>query len=326
MRHDPGHASPPRRIRLGLRHCRLYAALVSLDRLYDHLDPETRNWRNMKTPPSFVALSFAGIAALAAACSSGASSSTITSGSVGHFEVGAKYVALGSSYAAGPGIPTQSGGVCTRSSHNYPNMVAAKLKLSLVDVSCSGATTANVLTTSQSTNPPQIDAVTSDTSLVTFTVGGNDIGYTAAAFSCGMRGAACTSDPAQLASSLATLKTSLTTMVSTIRSKAASAKIVLVTYPRLVPPTACTALNFSQEGNQVVGSMGQGLEQVFVEVAKTTHVLLADPYVIGQTHGPCAPPDARWIAGQMVTVGFPYHPTPLGHEEMAALTERALQG
>ena len=250
----------------------------------------------------------------------------MTSTTVAHFEVGAKYVALGSSYAAGPGIPTQSGGVCTRSSHNYPDLVAAKLKLSLVDVSCSGATTANVLTTSQGTNPPQIDAVTSDTSLVTFTVGGNDIGYTATAFSCGMGGAACTSDPAQLASSLATLKTSLTTMVSTIRSKAPSAKIVLVTYPRLVPPTSCPALNYTQEGDQVVGSMGQGLEQVFVEVAKTTHVLLADPYVIGQTHGPCAPPDASWIAGQTVTVGFPYHPTPLGHEEMAALTERALQG
>jgi hypothetical protein len=139
-------------------------------------------------------------------------------------------------------------------------------------------------------------------------------------------GGACRSHPARLASSLATLKTSLTTMVSAIRSKAPSAKIVLVTYPRLVPPTACPALNFSQEGDQVVGSMGQGLEQVFVEVAKTTHVLLADPYVIGQTHGPCASPGASWIAGHTVTVGFPYHPTPLGHEEMAALTERALQG
>jgi lysophospholipase L1-like esterase len=168
--------------------------------------------------------------------------------------------------------------------------------------------------------------VTSDTSLVTFTLGGNDIGYTATAFSCGMRTAACTSDPAQVASSLAALKTSLTTMVSTIRSKAPSATIVLVTYPRLVPPTACPALNYTQEGDHVVGSMGQGLEQVFVEVAKTSHVLLADPYVIGQAHGPCALPDASWIAGQTVTVGFPYHPTPLGHEEMAALTERALQG
>ena len=123
----------------------------------------------------------------------------MTTTTFAHFAVGAKYVALGSSYAAGPGIPTQSGGICTRSSHNYPSLVAAKLQLSLVDVSCSGATTANVLTTSLGPNPPQIDAVTSDASLVTFTVGGNDIGYTATAFSCGIGEAACAPHPARLA-------------------------------------------------------------------------------------------------------------------------------
>jgi hypothetical protein len=100
----------------------------------------------------------------------------------------------------------------------------------------------------------------------------------------------------------------------------------MVTYPRLVPPTACPALHFTQEGEQLVASMGQGLEQVFGEVAKAAHVLLAGPYAIGQTHGPCAPPDTSWIAGHTVTVGYPYHPTPLGQEEMAALTERALHG
>jgi lysophospholipase L1-like esterase len=204
--------------------------------------------------------------------------------------------------------------------------VAAELGLTLVDATCSGATTANVLTTPQGADPPQIDAVTDDTSLVTVTVGGNDIGYTAMAFSCGAQSAACTSDPTRLASSLATLATSLTTVVSAIRSRAPSAEVVLVTYPRLVPPTTCAALHFTPEGDQVVASMGQGLEQVFVAVARSTHVLLADPYVLGGTHGPCAPPGTRWIAGHAVTVGFPYHPTPLGHEEMAALTERALHG
>ena len=124
----------------------------------------------MKTPRLFVVLPLVGIAALAAACSSGASSSTVTSTTAAQFKVESKYVALGSSYAAGPGVPTQSGGACARSSGNYPSLVAAKLHLALVDVSCSGATTANVLTLSQGTNAPQLDAVTSDTSLVTFKV------------------------------------------------------------------------------------------------------------------------------------------------------------
>jgi len=271
-----------------------------------------------------------GLAVVVAACSSGTPTSsgspTKTTTSSAPPAAGARYVALGSSYAAGIGIPTQSDGACARSSHNYASLVAAELHLSLVDVTCSGATTANVLTTAQGKNPPQIDAVTTGTSLVTFTVGGNDIGYTAMALACGARSAACTTDPAQVAASLATLTTSLTTMISTIRARAPTARIVMVTYPRLVPPVTCPALDFTSEGDQIVGAMGRGLEQVFVTVARATHVLVADPYALGAAHGPCAPAAVRWIAGHTVSVGFPYHPTPLGHQEMAALTERALQG
>ena len=280
----------------------------------------------MRTPCSVVVGSLIGFAALAAACSSGSSGTTTPSSLANQLPAGANYVALGSSYAAGPGIPTQSGGTCTRSSHNYPNLVATELRLKLVDATCSGATTANVLTTPQGANPPQIDAVTDNTSLVTFTVGGNDIGYTAMAFSCGAQSPACMSDPTQLASSLSTLTTSLTTMISAIRTRAPTAKIVMVTYPRLVPSTTCAALNFTSEGDSIVASMGQGLEQVFVDVARSAHVLLADPFVLGSADGPCAPASERWIAGHTVTVGFPYHPTPLGHQEMAALTEQALHG
>ena len=191
-------------------------------------------------------------------------------------------------------------------------------------MSCSGATTANVLTTDQEGSPPQIDAVTSDTALVTITVGGNDIGYVATAFACGAQSSACAVDQAQLTSALATLRNSLATIIGTIRATAPSAKIVLVTYPRLVPPTSCPALNYTAVGNQIVGSMGEDLEQIFLDVARSRRVLLADPYAIGTAHGPCAPGAERWIAGHTVTVGFPYHPTPQGHIEMATLVEQSL--
>lgn len=48
--------------------------------------------------------------------------------------------------------------------------------LNLVDVSCGGATTAHILG-AWSELAPQIDAVTSDTKLVTVTIGGNDLNY-----------------------------------------------------------------------------------------------------------------------------------------------------
>jgi lysophospholipase L1-like esterase len=91
-----------------------------------------------------------------------------------------RYVALGSSMAAGPGIrpraasaPWSSG----RSARNYPHLLAERLSLELVDVTFSGATTDHVLSDRQRGAPPQIAALDGSESLVTVTIGGNDVGY-----------------------------------------------------------------------------------------------------------------------------------------------------
>jgi lysophospholipase L1-like esterase len=236
-------------------------------------------------------------------------------------------VALGSSYAAGFGIqPQQTGaGACGRSQLDYPHLVATKLHLQLDDVSCGGAVTANALNTPQGSAPPQIDAVTSRTRLVTMTIGGNDVNYIGTAIACG-HNSACTAaaNPAQIDAAFQALPHSLTELIQAIRAKAPSATIVLVTYPRLVPPTACPALHYTPAATRLVGSMGQRLEQVFVTVAKADHVRLADPYLMGATHGPCATGTNKWIAGLIATNGFEYHPTVAGHQEMAHLVEQAL--
>ena len=89
-----------------------------------------------------------------------------------------KYVALGSSYAAGPGGLDSNGNRCLRTMDNYPHQVAQAMNMSLVDATCSGATTENILDRPQRfVKQPQIDAVTPGTALVTITTGGNDIGY-----------------------------------------------------------------------------------------------------------------------------------------------------
>ena len=103
------------------------------------------------------------------------------------------YVALGDSYTSRARIPTQSSaaGGCDRSNHNYPSDVAADtaLGLSLTDVSCSGATTANILNTTEDVspgpdNPPQLNAVTSATQVVSLQVGGDDLGFTSIIENC----------------------------------------------------------------------------------------------------------------------------------------------
>jgi lysophospholipase L1-like esterase len=93
---------------------------------------------------------------------------------------GSRYVAMGSSFAAGPGIaprasasPRRAG----RSSGNYAHLVARALGLDLRDVTYSGATTSDILRPSAAGQPAQLEAVTPDAHLVTITAGGNDVGF-----------------------------------------------------------------------------------------------------------------------------------------------------
>jgi hypothetical protein len=93
---------------------------------------------------------------------------------------GSHYVAIGSSYAAGPGIPKRAPGsprLAGRSTGNYAHHVAGALSLDLEDVTYSGATTADLLARSAKGQAAQLDAVTPTTRRVTITAGGNDVGF-----------------------------------------------------------------------------------------------------------------------------------------------------
>ena len=125
-------------------------------------------------------------AALSACSSSGVEPSDSSSSSVGPRVASpagspgrfSRYVALGDSYSAGPLIPTTDlAGGCARSDHNYPSLVAKGLGVrTLVDVTCSGATTADVThvqrTFGDARIPPQGRMLTPDTDLVTIGIGG----------------------------------------------------------------------------------------------------------------------------------------------------------
>src|SRR5690348_11840806 len=91
----------------------------------------------------------------------------------------ADYVAMGSSYAAAPGVGERAPGSpvqCERSDSDYAHLLAARRHLSLNDQSCSGATTDSILASWRGL-PAQIDAIGPATRLVTITVGGNDVDF-----------------------------------------------------------------------------------------------------------------------------------------------------
>ncbi|MBL7489957.1 SGNH/GDSL hydrolase family protein [Frankia sp. AgB1.9] len=90
--------------------------------------------------------------------------------------------ALGSSYAAGPGIEPVEDAAAMRSARNYAHLCAEQLGARLVDLTVSGATTETILRSPQTTMrgarfAPQIDGLPADADLVTVTAGGNDLRF-----------------------------------------------------------------------------------------------------------------------------------------------------
>lgn len=271
------------------------------------------------------------ITAISALCCSLLTTTALSQNAPAALTPSAKYVALGSSFAAGPGVPAQLGS-CGRSDHNYANLVATALSLSLTDVSCNGATTDNILNTPQGESPLQIDAVSADTALVTVTIGGNDISFTSSTFACAAKGASerCTAnlDQAMINQAINQLPAKLGATLDAIKAKAPQATVVLVTYPRVFPVDAvsCGELELSADDTAYLAAMGQKLEDAFVSVTASRQVLIADSYVLADGHGPCETDiSARWINGNKIAdTGIRYHPTAEGHMEMARLVLAAL--
>ena len=195
-----------------------------------------------------------------------------------------RYVALGSSMAAGPGIRPAAKGApfrAARSARNYPHMVAAQLGHDLVDVTYSGATTANVLTDSQHGAPPQIDALDGSEDLVTVTIGGNDVGYVPMLMVAGLPritrsvpllGALLREqlNPAARDRALLEVAESLNEVGRTVRQRAPQARVLFVDYLTLLPPAGTPAPPLSDVDVALGRRVADTLERLTGEAAAET--------------------------------------------------------
>ena len=195
-----------------------------------------------------------------------------------------RYVALGSSMAAGPGIGPRADGApwpAGRSARNYPHLVAARLGLDLVDVTYSGATTANVLRERQCGAPPQISALNGSEELVTVTIGGNDVGYVPMLFAAGMPrparrlplfGAVLRAklDPRARQEALTEVAASLEEVGRTLRRRAPHARVLFVDYLTLLPPSGTSAPPLSDSDVAAGRHVAETLERLTAEAAAAT--------------------------------------------------------
>ena len=141
------------------------------------------------------------------------------------------YVALGDSYSSGVGAGnyTSSSGSCDRSTNAYSQLwTNANAPASYTSVACSGATTADVLS-------GQIASVTSSTTLVSITIGGNDVGFSSVMETCVLDSTSSCVSAVNTAESEAEsqLPAKLDAVYAAIKAHAPNARVVVLDYPEL---------------------------------------------------------------------------------------------
>jgi lysophospholipase L1-like esterase len=146
---------------------------------------------------------------------------------------GAGYVALGDSYSSGVGTGSYTlDSACKRSVYAYPYLYAQLHPgTSLAFVACSGAKTSDVLTT-------QLPAVTDTATLVTMTIGGNDIGFANLIYQCTLSDCSAALDATQ-ANLEAALGTSLDNVYAAVKSRAPFATVIVLGYPQVFSSSGC---------------------------------------------------------------------------------------
>lgn len=239
-------------------------------------------------------------------------------------ETNGQYVALGSSFAAGIGLGPRAPGsplVCVRTASGYPNLLARMLGLKLVDRSCSGSTTAHVLRKGRFFLTPQLDAVGPETVLVTITSGGNDVGYigdlTFAAGAAGQLGKLFWKGPQPVEQrDFAQVTENLVGVVEVIKIRAPKAKVVLVSYPTVLPASGtCDTLGITDEMANTTRQVAGKLEAATLAAAEQSGATYVDMAAISIGHDACSA--TPWVNGAGRGGGTPFHPNAAGAKATA---------
>lgn len=227
-----------------------------------------------------------------------------------------KYVALGDSYSSGTGTRTFYESNCQRSVYAYPYLLHnAHPEWTFVNATCSGATTSSLLSS-------QVSSVTSDTNWVSYTIGGNDAGFSEVITECALPSWLSNCNGAiNAAQSIIqnTLPGRLDSVNNAIKSRAPSAQVVVLDYPRLFNGEDCNALTFfspSEETrlNETADMIKNVISAAATRAGSNFHFGNVIPNFIG--HAVCdggGGSSTEWINGLSNPVGESFHPKVTGH-------------
>jgi lysophospholipase L1-like esterase len=227
-----------------------------------------------------------------------------------------KYVALGDSYSSGTGTRTFYESECQRSVYAYPYLLhEAHPTWTFVDAACAGATTSTLLSS-------QVSSVTSETNWVTYTIGGNDAGFSHVITECALPSwvSNCTGAINEAQAIIKnTLPGRLDEVNKAIKSRAPNAKVIALDYPRLFNGEDCNALTFfspSEETrlNETADQMKSVISAAATRAGSNFTFKDVIPAFIG--HAVCdggGGSSTEWINGLSSPTGESYHPKVTGH-------------
>jgi hypothetical protein len=184
-----------------------------------------------------------------------------------------------------------------------------------VHAACSGATTSGLLSS-------QVSSVTSDTNWVTYTIGGNDAGFSSVITTCAEPSWASECDGAiDNAQALIqnTLPGRLDQLNYAIKSRAPNAKVIPLDYPRLFNGTDCNAFTWFSPHEETRLNQTANMLKGVISAAATragANFLFRDviPRFVG--HAVCdggGGSSTEWINGLSNPTGESYHPKTTGH-------------
>ena len=223
---------------------------------------------------------------------------------------GVHYVALGDSYSAGLGAGSYIGssGSCDQSRDAYPaQWAAAHQPASYTAETCSGATTASVISS-------QLSALSAATTLVSITVGGNDVGFSSVMETCVLSSTSgCVSAVDKAEGLIASqLPGELNNVLGDIKAAARNARVVVLGYPELYDlGKSSSCLGLSTTDRAALNTAADRLDQQIQLAAGRYRDVFADVRSAFAGHELCDPD--RWLHSvNVLDNSESYHPTAAG--------------
>ena len=149
------------------------------------------------------------------------------------------YYALGDSYSSGDGAPPYEGAKgCYRSTNSYPYLLGSGVPTPVL-LACAGAVLANIDQTVQhpwlaGTQLAEIARNLQGNTLITITIGGNDLGFADELTKCITSFTSCKSDESSISQKITALQPRLAQVYRELRTVAPGADILIVGYPLVV--------------------------------------------------------------------------------------------